>query len=360
MRIFKLIAAGLVLTLLAFGCSNDDNGTGPGTPEGTNSTTWDGVGQFWVTTLDATSYDSYTYYSFDEKDVVVMTDATAEISMGWDIAFKRSFIKSNGGVSGPAGAKSADLVDLGIVEANKFTDVTSAHAEQVAEEEWMEDSYDFALDSLWNYNFQTHQVSAKQFVYVLTDAEGYYVKFQLLGTYDGLQPPQQGKMILKYFYQPTMDETSLVGAAEIDTVDAPDGFYYDFSSGQVVAPANPENSMDWDIHVESYDIFLNSSVSGSGQAAAFAAYDGLADKTDFDAVTDVNQFGQIRWVQDQLASAFTTKDWFNYNSQTHVLTSKRHTYLVSAEGKTYKVEIVSFYGESTADDAIYTIHWAEL
>ncbi len=354
------ILLSLLLSLVILtGCSNDDS-TGPGTPDNTTTTTWDGVGQFWVTTLDATSYDQYTYYSFEDRDVVPLTDAQAATSMDWDIAFKRAFIKSNGGVSGPGGATSVDLVESGIVAANKFTEVTADDVDQLTSDQWMEDSYDLALDSLWIYNPITHQLLPKQYVYVLSDAEGHFVKFQLLGSFDDQQPPAQGKMILKYFYQPTLNDSSLVGTAEIDTVDAPNGFYYDFSSGQQVTPVDPQNSTAWDIYVEAYDIFLNSTVSGSGNVAAFAAYDGLSNKTDFDGLTAVNQFGDFRWVQDELASAFTATDWYNYNFQTHTLTSKRHTYVVKSGGKNYKVEIVSFYGESSSDDAVYTIHWSEL
>ena len=360
MRKLSIYVIGALTAAVLVGCSNSDKITGPGTRADLAKTVWDSVGVFWMTTLDATNSDQYTYYSFSQRAAIDLTDDQAASSSDWDIAFKRSFIKTNGGVSGPADVKSVDLVQTGIALSDEFASVTSADATQLSQDQWMGDSYDVALDSLWKYNLLTHQLTAKQFVYVLSDAAGHYVKLQVLGSLDDQQPPMQGKMILKYFYQPTMDETSLVGAAEVDTVDAPNGFYYDFSSGQIVSPANPMSSSDWDIYVKAYDFFLNSSIMGSGQVAAFAAYDGLADKTDFDGLTDVNQFGDIRWVQDELSSAFTASDWFNYNDQTHSLTSKLHTYLVKVGDTTYKIEIVSYYDPDSGASAVYTLHWVEL
>ena len=362
MKYFKLLAGIAILAAALVGCSNDDNGTGPNQPDNTASTTWDGVGKFWVTKLNASAVltSDYAYYSFAKRDTVSLTDAEAKTSNSWDIAFKKSYIKTNGGKSGPGDAKGVDLVTAGIVAEDQFEDVDMAELNAVEASDWMSDGYDFALDSLWNYNQATHQLSPKQYVYILSDAMGNMVKFQLLNTIGGGAPPQQGKMVIKYFYQPIVSSSSVAGDAEVDTIDAPGGFYFDFSSGQVVTPADPVNSTDWDIRVYSYDIYLNGSIFGPGLGAGFPVYDGLVDKTDFDAVASVNQFGPPRWVLDESQSAFTVSDWYNYNFANHQLTSKKHTYLVQVGGKSYKVFIVTYYDQDTQASGHYTINWVEL
>jgi len=360
MQHFKLFALLAVLLALLAGCSNDDKGNNPG-PQNTNSTTWDEAGQYWKAILNADgSSGNYAYYSFTTRDVVTLTDAEAKASSNWHIAFKKSYIKTNGGFSGPGDVKAVDLTAAGVVGDNQFAEATAAKLASLEAGDWMSDAYDFALDSLWNYNPITHQLTPKRYVYVLSDAAGNYVKFQLLDVLAGQAPPQQGQMVLKYTYQPVAASLDLSGSYDVDTIDQENGFYFDFSSGQVVTPGDPANSTDWDIRIYAYDVYLNGSIFGIGQAAAFPIYDGLQDRTDFDAVNNVNQFGPPRWVNDEMQSAFTVSDWYNYNFSTHQLTSKRHTYVVQTGGKNYKVEIVSYYDPDTQASGTYTINWAEI
>lgn len=359
----KLICVTGIVAMLAglIGCSNDDEGnpTGPDLPK--NTTVWDSSDSLWITTLEADgSSGSYSYYDFETRTAVSLTDDAAKTSNAWDIAFKKSYIKTNGGASGPGGAKAVDLTTAGIVGVDAFADVDATELAAVTAGQWKSDSYDFALDSLWNYNPVTHQLSSKKYVYVLSDADGKYVKFQLVDVLDGLQPPQQGKMVIKFFYQGTAGSTDLSGAAEVDTIDAANGFYYDFSSGQVVTPSSPGSSKDWDIQIKAYDVYMNGSIFGPGSGAAFPIYDGLTDRTDFDAVTSVNQFGPPRWVADEMQSAFTATDWYNYDFNTHILTSKMNTYIVQTGGKSYKVEIISYYDPDTQASGTYTINWVEI
>ena len=52
--------------------------------------------------------NKYTYFNLDTGKVVVLTDADADSSTDWHIAFKRTKGKLNGGASGPGEAKGAD------------------------------------------------------------------------------------------------------------------------------------------------------------------------------------------------------------------------------------------------------------
>ena len=69
-----------------------------------------------LTVVDATAGGAFaadphdfTYFSFESGDVVALTDAEAEQSAEWHIAFKRSEIRLNGGISGPGQVRGFDI-----------------------------------------------------------------------------------------------------------------------------------------------------------------------------------------------------------------------------------------------------------
>lgn len=366
MRATKFLTlAGIVLLLIA-GCSSDSD-KGTNTPEPTpfsNKTVQSSSGNYWISTLDASSYDTYVYYSFATKDVVNLTDEQAASSTEWDIALRREVVKLNGGESGPAGMSGVDLEEMSLADAGAFTGVTSSVLSNISTGDWITDGKSAAVDSVWHYNTQTHQLSPSQYVYILKDAVGHLVKFQITGIYDAQMPPAMGMIIIKYFYQPDLNSTLLSGTPEIDTVDGTTGsFYYDFSSGSVVTPADPSNSTEWDIYMNAYDLYLNGGISGPGEAEAFPVYDGMTDKTDFNEVQDLANVMTVVWFTDQASSAFG--DWYDYSgAPLHLLTSWEHVYVLKRGDTYYKVMIASYYDPadppSSSTAAKYTIDWAEL
>jgi len=359
MRVSKAILF-LMLGVLLFGgitgCSDDDDG--PVGPVGTNSTARDASGNYWVTRLDATSDDEYTYYSFATKDIVTTAKPAANAANEWDLGFQRSVVVTNSGNSG-----SGDVLGVNFTQINSskdFVAVTQADADGVAGEAWVGDGQNLVLEDYYTYNFQTHVATMTQTVYALLDAEGKYVKVQFLDFVGGAAPPAMSNFVIKYVYQGTSGSTDLTAPVQIDTVDGSTGlFYYDFSSGQVVSPADPANSLEWDIKVENYNAYLNSSFSGPGQAGAnpaSALVDGMTDATDFNFYTSAITVPQA-YAQDEQGSIFT--NWYNYDGQTHTLSSRGDIYLVQSDGKTYKVKIETYYGD-TGQSGNYIWYWEEL
>ncbi len=57
--------------------------------------------------------NKYAYFNLDSGQVIELTDSEAAASENWHIAFKRTNVKLNGGVSGPASVKGvvADAQD---------------------------------------------------------------------------------------------------------------------------------------------------------------------------------------------------------------------------------------------------------
>jgi hypothetical protein len=353
-RVFLFTGLVAIVALLAIGCSSDDdpNGPGNGTP-GPNTTVRDDSGTYWVTRIDATSEDEYTYYSFARKDTVDLTAEQAEGSTEWDVAFMRSIVITNSGSSGPGTVLGADLVVIG--DATEFADVTSANADAVQQEQWQSDGQNLVIDNYYVYNPQTHQLDMTHIVYAMRDADGQFMKVQFTEIYGGDQSTI-GNYVVKYVHNPSGIDLS--GAGITDTIDGSVGFYYDFSSGMATTPADPQNSLDWDIKVSQYDVFLNSSFSGIGDAAANPAHwlIDMADSTDFDAYSEAISVPQA-YFQYQECSVFT--DWYDYDGATHTLSSKGHVYLVKVGSSTYKLEIETWYGD-TGESANLILHWEQL
>ncbi|MBN1989877.1 MAG: HmuY family protein [Bacteroidales bacterium] len=68
-------------------------------------------------TIDASAYGSWKYFSFEEDTVVSITDFSTSTS--WDIAFHRSDIRVNSGLSGPGDGGS---YSMGKVDFNSVTE----------------------------------------------------------------------------------------------------------------------------------------------------------------------------------------------------------------------------------------------
>lgn len=121
----------------------------------------------------------------------------------------------------------------------------------------------------------------------------------------------------------------------------------------------------WDLAFQRFQIATNSGTSGSGSGGACNT--GL---TDINAVTGVSQFSgstdgqcpnfQVDSLQNATigdtggssTSSFNANpvmvEWYNYNSSTHVLTSKNEVYVVrSSDGSThYAVQMTDYYSDA--------------
>jgi hypothetical protein len=199
-------------------------------------------------------------------------------------------------------------------------------------------------------------------VYVLKDAEGKYVKFQVIEMSGGGMPPDMGTVVCRFVH--AGDGSDVSGAPDTVTLDVGSGTgYVDFSTGMEVTPADPENSSDWDIAFTAYEIHLNNSLFGPGAATAYPAYsdtDLMPDPTDFDGLTDAPTQSQ-GYYPDQFESALT--GWYIYTGPpNHRLLSKDHVYLIDTGDAIYKLQIYSYYTniEGSETSAWYTFNWLEL
>ena len=349
----QLTTIAMILALVfVVGCSDDDDPVGPTQPSNTATTSWVDDG-YWTSTVDASSYDDFMGFSFTTRDTTMSALAGVEAT-GWDIAFRREAIKLNGGSSSNNGG-DVEGADLGVVT---FGDVTIA---DTADLSWTSDAVEYFINNWYDYNTQTHQLTANGNVYSMVDAEGdNYVKFRIDSLVGAGMPPDMGTVYLTYYYQPTASSMDLSGATSEASVTVGSGTgYFDFSSGTTVTPADPENSTEWDIAFSSYNLMQNSGPNGSGDCAAFFAYTELTDPTDIDGFT--TQPSGAPLFTDIPSSALT--DWYDYTgAPLHQLLSKDHVYLLKTGDKVYKLMIESYYANvgGLPTSGWYTFIWAEL
>jgi hypothetical protein len=141
------------------------------------------------TRVDATSYEEWRRLDLDTA--LAVDDAE---SPAWDLAFKRFFVVTNGGVSGPGtgAARAVDvafdalevapsdgyLVDAPDIEEDDDTGPETAfNGGPGGERDW----YDYAL--------ATHTLTSRGRTYVVRTSEGAFVKLRILSYYDGAGSP---------------------------------------------------------------------------------------------------------------------------------------------------------------------------
>ena len=101
-----------IAAVLLSACGGGDNGTetnllnspplGDGSAVKQLDATAGGIGA-----LPNNPANKFTYFNLETGQVLALSDADAETSTDWHIAFKRTNIKLNGGVSGPGTVKAA-------------------------------------------------------------------------------------------------------------------------------------------------------------------------------------------------------------------------------------------------------------
>lgn len=113
-----------------------------------------------------------------------------------------------------------------------------------------------------------------------------------------------------------------------------------------------EAGAKWDLAFEGWDVFTNGGASGSGLGAAFGPDDVFA------CASDKLNAPILR--KDVTGGAF--RGWYAYDNTAHALYSKFHVYGVRDGSRTWKVQVLSYYGEvaGAPTSAVYRIRFAEV
>lgn len=142
------------------------------------------------------------------------------------------------------------------------------------------------------------------------------------------------------------------GEAQLLTLDATSEkawTYVSFAKGIVAAPEKPEESLDWDIAFQRYNMKTNGGTSGPGQGA-------VADLGELDMKTTTS--AQVsNWTVDAVIEDARTSDkrsmnsvlsgWYSYHFGRHELVSKYLLYAVrAADGRVALFKIHDYYDDA--------------
>lgn len=294
---------------------------------------------------------------------------------GWDLAFSRFRVRTNGGVSGSGGVLVAEL------DGRSFDSVTRA-----PEDGWTADrpdgdaDDDTEADNVFNngtkdwyeYELSTHTLTPRDVTYVVASTEARFYKLRFESYYDDagspaivrfrwaeIQPPMSalpdagpGPSDGGVPSDPDAGEEPLPpGAIVVDASDSASWIYLDLEDG-IVSPATPETDLGWDLALRRTELRTNSGASGAGLGGARLDESGL----DFDAITESTTLG---FVVDELREPRPGADpssanpalagWFDYDVGTHTVTPGERTYLVrTADGAYAKLRIWRWNGGELA------------
>jgi hypothetical protein len=135
--------------------------------------------------VDASSMADWVYFSLQSRAEVTPADPAQ--SDAWDVGFQRSNVKVNGGVSGAGGVSVS-------AQAGPFDAVATPPADgylEDAEDADMDGSPDYAFaagDGWYEYDAAAHTLSARDTVFVVKTAGGYF-KLQFSSYYDAAGTP---------------------------------------------------------------------------------------------------------------------------------------------------------------------------
>lgn len=343
---------------LALGCSKDkptsSNNAGQ---QQFDRTEWNDQG-YWDVLLDATSSDHFVYYSLASGDTVDISDSEAQGSTAWDVAFKRSVVVLNGGVSGPGEVSGVDMAALGHPDSTDFMAFDDLGS--IGDSDWMSDSYSLMIHDWYMYDPQSHMLNLTHYVYIMMDAVGNYVKFQVISMQGNGMPPDMGTISIQYDY--AGESPDFPGTPDTISFDGSGGgpVYIDFSAGTVTNPPDPMNSTDWDIAFEAYEVHQNCSVFGPGSAATYEVWMDQDDPTDFYETPSAPEEPNA-YFPDDFGSVFST--WYEYSGPPlHRLTSYEHVYVIRNGANHYKMQILNYYQDIDGEpvSGYYTFRWVRL
>lgn len=275
--------------------------------------------------------DGAVYFSFDTKQAVPV----------WDVVFK-----SNGPSPdfylNALKFRGVNAVQIYNTEVTDFDAVTTVSTEGFSADE----DTSVSGGNWYNYDMTTHQLSSKGLVYVLRGASDLVYKFRI-------ENYAANVFTLKYArYNAT---TKAFEAAQTATVDKSAGAaMFSFTRGLVAEQKN------WDVKLT----IIPTEVPPAGTFSfpgillntdKNVAVKAVADK-EFSAVDAVATTGLI---SDSQQAAVIGTDWFNYDSNTHIVTSKKHTYVLqTASGKRTKFRINNYYDQNN-QSGFFTLEYVD-
>ncbi|OZG75532.1 hypothetical protein BTA51_03075 [Hahella sp. CCB-MM4] len=337
--------------------------------------------------IDASANDTYTYFNLDTGKVVALTDAQAETSNAWHIAFRRLSIKMNGGSSGPGHVEGALAVSQndfytagGDPNANVFLNATPNSEEEhllagvnIGGLTFSSDAQSSAiaipgtlsgmtLDMGWfTYNMTTHSISVNtRNAWLLRSNTGNsYARFYASAL--SYVPGGNLDVTFEFDVQSAAANSFTSSATFNATVPVSGGTAcFDFDADATV---DCETQDSWDLKIEidgrNWTLWTNSGVSGSGNGGALGdpyAFTELFDDTKYNNATAPIASGgrdiTAYYGTDTSAGVFENNTWYAYDlSGQHKIWPNYRVYVIDTDANDdaaakYKLQITNYYSDT--------------
>lgn len=307
-----------------------------------------------ATQVNASDTTEWVYVDLDVDRGAVLDIAHGGESTAWDVAFRRSNIKVNGGHSGPANVAVA-AVPQADFNAMTRTPVALFEADQALNpEDENPDQPDFinsdgtdfvfgrpnaASNNGWfDYDPVNHVLSPADVVFVIRTTEGAYVKFAFLGYYS-----EAGSSGFPTFRWAPIDGPMGPRAVTVDASGREDFIFLNLDSLSPVTVDDAQGSMEWDLALRRTLIRTNGGASGPGFAGGLelpdADFEGVESAPTVGFETDVmlpvpGPGGQTAPANEVLSS------WFDYDPATRTVSVRPTLFVVrDAQGNKHKVQV---------------------
>ncbi len=111
-------------------------------------------------------------------------------------------------------------------------------------------------------------------------------------------------------------------------------------------------STAWDLAFSGYDVFTNSGLSGPGDGGALPLTLEDYEASDLPATPFL--------LSDEAGGAFS--QWYAYDPSQHLIYSRYHIHAIEREGRYWKLQIITFYGEvdGAPVTGLYHLRYAEV
>lgn len=353
----------LMTPLLLLGCGDSllDESAGPAAGPGA---TTNGDGEVRTSVVDATDREAWIYLSLAGGGVAVeVADPRAETT--WDLGFRRSNIRLNGGASGPGEGALAPVVGVGFddltqaPESGWITDEPLNPGDMTDGGPVRNDGVDFAFtranpasDNGWFlYDGATHVLSPAPVVFAIRGALGGYFAFEVIDWYDvdagtsavwtfrwkTIAAPQDPAPVVP------LEPGFLVNASMSGSFT-----YLRMADREVVSPEDPASSPDWDLGFSRTVIRTNSGISGPGLAGAREAPAG----TEYSSLSESPTSGFFVDLELPIPGPPGSgtapanpgiRSWFDYDPSTHAVSPKATFFLIrDASGDYHKLRILDW------------------
>lgn len=324
--------------------------------------------------------NKHTYFNLDTGLVVDLTDAAAETSTDWHMAFKRTGIKLNGGASGTGSVTGAladkqdDFYNLGTTAANASVFLNATPTSQLeaitavkaatgltfsSDKNVNQITSDGGSKSWWLYDPAARTVGANDPAWnVIRSAKGdSFAKFHVTNIVQASRD-----ITLEFFIQnvgnAVFSTTSVTWTAAIGAGGGMKCYDID-TTAEVDCTAK---ASDWDVQVEvdaagrAWTMWTNGGVRGSARSGASFGTLTNAEADQFVASTTPG----LTFSADAPSGVFKDSSWYSYNLQGgHKLWPNYRVYIVDTGTNQYKLQITSYY-DTSGTSAMINLRYAKL